>query len=147
MIELITANEIKQQLTFVKNLDEQMLNPYIATTIDIHLTELIGAKLVASLKNGEHEDLLPLVKNYLMWQVLSEVVIPLTFKLRNAGVVNSTGEHIQVVSMKDAEVLKSEYANKAHNYQDVLLKELQKQELICCCCSNHNFNGVSIFLN
>ena len=91
MIELITANEIKQQLTFVKNLDEQMLNPYIATTIDIHLTELIGAELVASLKNGEHEDLLPLVKNYLMWQVLSEVVIPLTFKLRNAGVVNSTG--------------------------------------------------------
>ena len=147
MIELITPQEIKAHLTFVKNLDEQVLQPYINTSIDIQLTELLGEDMEQALQEGEYEDVLPYAKNFLMWNVLSEVVIPLTFKLRNAGIVNSTGDHIQVVTMKDAEVLKNEYAHKAHSYQDTMLNYLKDNNYISCQNKDtHNFNGVSIFL-
>ena len=57
---------------------------------------------------------------YLINKVTADIQIPLSFKLRNQGVIQQTGENTYVPSLKDMQYVAQSYENKANFYANRL---------------------------
>lgn len=135
---LISPQVVEQYATFTKGLDANYVRPFIETAQDIRVQEVLGSKLLRRLQqmidtNTLNDDYRELLEEHitpmLVWETLAQMVIPTTYKLRNAGVVQNYGEHIQTTTMSDANALKNDYETKSNFYQSRLLAFLH---------ANHN---------
>ena len=115
------------------NLDANYLNPAIHTAQEIYLQQIIGTKLLEKIKdmianNSLTDDYKLLLDDYitpyLQFKVSAELVIPIAYKTRNAGVVVTNNEYVTNTQMKDATYLKNHYEDRADFYSIRLSKYL-----------------------
>lgn len=134
---LISESVLKTETIINDNVGGEYLKPSIETAQDIYLQQLIGTALLDKLydlvadggisneENGHYKELIDdYISNYLKYMVLSEITLPLAYKYRNAGVVQSTGDHYQQTTLKDAQLVQNHYTLRANFYAERLLKYL-----------------------
>lgn len=134
---LISEKILKSETIINDNMGSEYIQPAIETSQDIYLQQLIGTELLDKLydlvENGQIEEEANLhykelidehVTNYLKYKVLSEIVIPLAYKYRNVGVVQTTHDNIQNTSLRDAQLVANHYDLRANFYADRMSKYL-----------------------
>lgn len=110
-----------------ENLDSTYLTPAISEAQDIHLQEVIGTKLLNKIEGlvltGEIQNdvdcktlLDDYITPYLQYKTVASLVIPLAYKERNAGVVQTNNEYMYNTALKDANFLRGYYSDKADYY-------------------------------
>ena len=155
---LISEKTLKQNSVINNNVDGMYILPAIEYSQDAGLQPLIGTKLYNKLMDlvesgiteaTDYKYLLDeYITPYLINKVTSEIQIPLTFKLRNQGVVQQTGDNTYAPSMKDTQYVIQNYENKANFYgnrlSDYLRANKSKYPEYCSvdsCADMHSDRG------
>lgn len=122
---LISIEEIKTSTIVNNNVDEKYLLSSIETAQVIKLQQLIGSKLYNHLidciddngqwtgNNDEYELVKSYIQPYLKRQVVSDLIVPLSWKLRNEGVIQNTSENTYNPMRSDLMYVKEHYENEA----------------------------------
>lgn len=124
---LVSEATVKKNSVVNNNVDTLYLLPAIEYAQDNGLQSLIGTKLYNKLMDlvedgsisgaTDYKYLLDeYVTQYLVNKVTADIQIPLSFKVRNQGVVQQTGEGTYVPSMKDIQYVIQHYQNQADFY-------------------------------
>lgn len=122
-VYLISEDILKSETILNDNVGCEYFSQAIECSQEIYLQQLIGTSLLNDLcskvKNGELTDddkilLDDYIIPYLKFKVLSEVTLPIAFKYRNAGVVQTTNEYVYNTGMKDAQQLATHYDQRAN---------------------------------
>ena len=132
---LISEDTLKCETIINDNTGSEYIRPAIETSQDIYLQQLIGSELldkiyelVATNKIVEEENYKTLlddyITQYLKYKVLAEVVIPLAYKYRNAGIVTTTNDNVQTTSLRDAQLVQNHYEMRANFYAERMTKYL-----------------------
>lgn len=134
---LISDVLLKEETIINDNLGSEYLNPAIETAQDIYLQQIIGTELLDKMyalvvtnqiiddANKIYKELLDdYITPYLKFKVLSEITVPLAYKYRNAGVVQSTANNYQQTTLKDAQLVANHYDLRATFYAERLSKYL-----------------------
>lgn len=118
-------------------LDDNVSGKYLLTAIkmaqDIELQSIIGTNLLHSIQKKVFENVIELEANkrykdlldnyiqpFLLYQVLSEIVIPISYKMSNFGVMQSSDEKDYAVDNKQINLVKKFYSDKANVYKERL---------------------------
>ena len=128
---LLSEATMKKNSVVNNNVDSMYLLPAIEFAQDAGLQPIIGTKLYNKLmdlvENGsitgstDYKYLLDeYITPYLINKVTADIQIPLSFKLRNQGVVQQTDTNTYVPSMKDIQYVIQNYENKANFYSNRL---------------------------
>lgn len=134
-VYLISERTLKG-FVVAENLDSAYLNPAISEAQDIHLQQIIGTKLLnkiedlvadGSIQNENAYKLLldEYITPYLQYKTVASLVIPLAYKERNAGVVQTNNEYVYNTGLKDANFLRGYYSDKADFYSIRLTNYIQ----------------------
>ena len=136
-IFLISEQTLKNETVLNDNVGAEYILPAIETSQDIYLQEAIGSVLLDKIynlidtnnikddNNARYKTLLDdYITPFLKFKVLAEIVIPISYKYRNSGVVQSTGDHYQQSQMKDAVLVQSYYDTRATFYHQRLTSYL-----------------------
>lgn len=136
-IFLINENVLKTETILNDNVGAEFIRPAIETSQDIYLQQLIGSELLDKLyslissntinskQNANYKTLIDdYITNYLKYKILAEITIPLAYKYRNSGVVQTTGEHYNQSQLKDATLVQNHYELRANFYADRLSRYL-----------------------
>lgn len=134
---LINESTLKQETILNDNVGSEFIRPAIEASQDMYLQQLIGTELIDKLyqlviddtiqdEDNSHYKVLidDYITNYLKYKVLAEITLPLAYKYRSAGVVQSTGEHYQQSTLRDATMIQSHYEMRATFYGERLTKYL-----------------------
>lgn len=128
-ILLISEDTLKSETIINDNTGSEYIRPAIETSQDIYLQQLIGSQLLNKLydlistnKIAEEKNYKTLlddyITQYLKYKVLSEVVIPLAYKYRNAGIVQTTNDNVQSTTLRDAQLVQNHYEMRATFYAE-----------------------------
>lgn len=128
-IYLISEDTIKSESYINDNLDSSLLLPSIQSAQDMHLQPLIGTNLYKKLmdlvdkdeinqeSNQHYKYLLDkYIRPFLLYAVQMDIQIPLAFKMRNAGIVQSNNEYVNNSYLTDVQSLKTYYEQKMNFY-------------------------------
>lgn len=133
-VYLISEDILKQETIINDNTGSEYIRPAIETSQDIYLQQLIGSVLLDRLYSDIENDTLDenykiliddYITNYLKYKVLSEIVIPLSYKYRNAGVIQTGNNNIVSTTLRDAQLVQNHYELRATFYADRLTSYLQ----------------------
>lgn len=124
MIEvfLISEDILKTETILNDNVGAEYIEQAIITAQEIFLQQLIGTSLLNDLCDKVKNDNLTdddkvLLDNYIIpflkFKVLSEVTLPISYKYRNSGVVQTNNEYVYNTAMKDAQQLATFYDQRA----------------------------------
>lgn len=136
-VYLISEQTLKNETILNDNVGSEYIAPAIETAQDIYLQQLIGTALLEKLynlintntinndANSHYKTLIDeYITNYLKYKVLAEITIPLAYKYRSVGVVQSNGENYSNSQMKDATLVQNHYELRATFYAERLSKYL-----------------------
>lgn len=136
-IFLISEDTLKNETIINDNTGSEYIAPAIETSQDIYLQQLVGTALLDKLyqliengrignaENVHYKKLIDeYITNYLKYKVLSEITIPLAYKYRNAGVVQTTNDNVATTTMRDAGLVQNHYEIRATFYADRLTSYL-----------------------
>lgn len=163
-ILLISEDYIKSN----SSLDDNTASKYVLAAIlnaqNIELRSIIGKCLLEKLQqlinddeideveNLHYKDLLDMeIQPFLLYQVLSDIIIPVSYKIGNMGVLNTEDEKAIVAANAQVNLVKDYYMMKA----DVFKKRLQEYllrnksafpELNCCDINLESSNSSGIWL-
>lgn len=125
-ILLISEETLKEMSLIGDNLESQFILPSIELAQEQGLQGIIGTKLLRKLQtliydgsitsstNSKYKELLDdYVTIYLSYQVMSEIQIPLSYKMRNSGVIQNQDDKQITLSLKDVMFIKQFYDDKA----------------------------------
>lgn len=122
-VYLITEQQVRTQSLLGENVDSAFIMAAIQYAQMIDLQEVLGTKLyeeilheveIQTFKKTEYRKLLDdYIQPYLIQQVLSEIVVPLQVKYKNAGLIINNDTHYQSMSMNDCVKVRDEYMHKA----------------------------------
>lgn len=124
-IFLISEKTLKVKSYINDNVDTCYINPAIRTAQDMGLQPLIGTNLYRALLDkvennsitGDYKILMDdYITPYLINRVMMEIQIPLAYKMRNSGVVQSNNENETNTYFKDAKTLSTYYEQRADFY-------------------------------
>lgn len=130
---LISEDLLKNETILNDNIGAEAIRPAIETSQDIYLQQLIGTELLDKLYSDIESGALTApyktliddyITNYLKYKVLAEITIPLAFKYRNTGVIQTTGDHYQQSTMKDAVAVQNHYELRANFYAERMTRYL-----------------------
>lgn len=130
---LISEDVLKSETIINDNVGSEYIGPAIETSQDIYLQQLIGTELLDSLyeqiSKGDIKEQYKIllddhITNFLKFKVLAEIVIPLSFKYRNAGIVQTGGDYFTNSTLKDAQAVQSHYEMRATFYAERMSKYL-----------------------
>ena len=130
----ITVEELKTSVLNA-NLDEEYINPAIYEAEDVYLREILGDSLYTVLWNKKQSETLSgkyltlvnsYIKPYLTYKVQSILVVPINFKMRNAGVVNQYDQGFSTTTVKDTAYLAEHYDGRAEFYANRLTTYLKQ---------------------
>lgn len=132
-ILLISEKTLKSQSLINDNVGSEFILPSIQTAQDIGLQPLIGTYLYDKLRelvgngtisndeNASYKTLLDTyITPYLAYKVMSDIQIPLAYKMRNAGIIQTNNEYQTNSIMKDVQQLSTFYDQKATFYANRL---------------------------
>lgn len=132
-VYLISEQTLKSETIMNDNVGNEYIGPAIETSQDIYLQQLIGTELLEKLYNSvsnnsisnDYKTLLDdYITNYLKYKVLAEITIPLAYKYRNSGIVQTTGDHYNQSGLKDAVLVQNHYEARATFYAERMTKYL-----------------------
>lgn len=128
-VQLISEATLKKYSLINDNVDACYIAPAIQKAQDMGLQPLIGTYLydkICSLiiegtigddANVNHKTLLDVyITPYLCQKVMSEIQIPLFAKIRNSGILNSTDQQTQQLTMQEVEYIKRNFDQDATFY-------------------------------
>ena len=128
-ILLISEKTIKENSLVSNNVDGKYIQNAIRTAQDISLQPIIGQKLFERLCEGVSEQNLTeleteLISTYiqpvLLNAVMSDLVLQLTYKFRNLGIVQTTDANIMIPSLNELQYIREDYNMKAAFYMNRL---------------------------
>jgi hypothetical protein len=135
---LISEKILKENTLINNNVGSEYILPAIRAAQDMGVQNIIGTQLFnklkslisdGSIKQTENEAYKVLLDDYIVpyleWKVMSDIQLPLAFKMRNSGITQTNNEHQTNTVMKDAQTLSTFYDQKAtfysHRLSDYLL--------------------------
>jgi len=141
---LVSAKELKNSNTlFSANVDDNYLSSTIVTVQEVYLEQVTGTALYHKLQqlvynqianqedgiystgNENYRELLEeFVKPYLKARATVDILYPITYKIRNMGVVKSSDTNIQPVDLNDIKYLEKQYSVYVADYEQRLSKYL-----------------------
>lgn len=141
---LISVKELKSNGTlFSNNVDDGYLNSTIITCQEVYLEQVTGTALYHKLQelvynqitgqedgiyapgNEAYRDLLEeMVKPYLKARATVDVMYPIAYKIRNAGVMRNSDTNLQPADMNDIKYLEKQYLTYVAEYEQRLSKYL-----------------------
>lgn len=122
-VYLISEDILKSETILNDNVGAEYFGQAIETAQEIYLQQLIGTSLLNDLCNKVANDSLTaddkvLLDDYIIpflkFKVLCEVTLPIAFKYRNAGVVQTNNEYVYNSGLKDAQQLATHYDQRAN---------------------------------
>ena len=134
-ILFITPQTIKERTGLHANVDEKLVNPEILTAQDMYIHPLLGTAFYNRLLDGvENNDLTDieqdLIDTYitpcLVYLVLSELPMGISFQFYNKGVVRKTGSDQSDPSMQDLIDVANRYKARAEFYRNRLMKYVKE---------------------
>ena len=131
---LISEKTIKENSLVSNNVDGKYIQNAIRTAQDISLQPIIGSKLFKRLCEGvknndltelETELLSEYIHPILLNSVMSELVLQLTYKFRNAGTIQTVDTNLILPSLKDLQYIREDYNMKSAFYMNRLSEYLK----------------------
>lgn len=122
-VYLISEDTLKTETVLNDNVSPEYFGSAIETAQEIYLQQLIGSSLLNDLCNKVKNDSLTAddktlldeyITPFLKFKVLAEVTLPLAFKYRNAGVLQTNNEYVYNTGIKDVFQLASHYDQRAN---------------------------------
>lgn len=122
-VYLISEDTLKTETILNDNVSAEYFSSAIETAQEIYLQQLIGTSLLNDLCEKVRDDKLTAddkellddyITPFLKFKVLCEVTLPIAFKYRNAGVVQTNNEYTYNTTMKDAQQLATYYDQRAN---------------------------------
>lgn len=122
-VYLISEDTLKTETILNDNVSAEYFGPSIECAQEIYLQQLIGTSLLNDLcekvrdsrLNDDDKTLLDeYITPYLKFKVLAEVTLPIAFKYRNAGIVQTNNEYVYNTGLKDAQQLATHYDQRAN---------------------------------
>lgn len=138
-VYLISEDVLKNETILNDNTGAEYIGPAIETSQDIYLQQLIGSELLDKLYDDVENDSLTepykiliddYITNYLKYKVLSEIVIPLSYKYRNAGIIQTTTNNTISTTLRDAQLVQNHYEMRATFYAERLTTYLNTNSSI-----------------
>lgn len=128
---LISEQTLKSYSLVNGNVDSQYILPAIQYAQDEGLQPLLGTRLYRTIcalvennqlqGNEAYKELLDVyITPYLINKVMADIQVPVSFKIRNAGIIQNTSDNIIVPQIKDIQYVQQYYNNKADFYANRL---------------------------
>jgi hypothetical protein len=134
-ILLVSDQMIKDRTTIHGNIDPKLIYPHIKLAQDKYIERLLGTalfdKLLLDVSNnavsGDYKTLLDrYIVDTLMYYVLAELPVPLSFQFWNKGVLRKQGEDTDLPSMAELVSISDTYKSNAEFYAGRLTKYLRQ---------------------
>jgi len=148
---LISEDFLKNNTTLDWNLSGKYLLSAVKAAQDIELRSIIGRcllevlqqkvfdKEIDKIENLDYKDLLDTyIMPFLCYQSVSETIIPVSYKISNFGLMNSSDEKDYAVDNREINLVRQYYTDKANVYkrrlQNYLCKNKSKYPELDDCC-------------
>ena len=134
-VYLLSEETLKDRTILNANVDTKFINQTIWDCQETHVQELVGTDLYVRLLTGvdqnnltsdESELLDDYLTNVMLFRVLSEIPMVLSYKFLNKGVLKKTAENAESASMSELADIMKHYQNKAEFYEQRTIKYLQE---------------------
>jgi hypothetical protein len=131
----IGATAIKERTAVHSNIDDKSILPEIKTAQDIYILPALGTALYTRLQDGivannltanESALLDDYVTDTLVYYVLSELPVGLSFQFYNKGLVRKTSDNSDQPNMQDLIDVANRYRSRAEFYKQRMIKYLQE---------------------
>lgn len=135
----ISVNTIKERTGLHANVDEKLVLPEIMTAQDMYILPALGTGLYNRLQDGidnndltaDETDLLDsYITNCLVYFVMSELPMGLSYQFYNKGVVRKTSDNTETPSAQDMIDVANRYKARAEFYKQRLVKYLKQSSTI-----------------
>ena len=135
MINLITETEIKTYSTIDMNVAGKYLTEAIRSAQNIDLCQIIGSKLLSKLETIVESGDIELdaykaykyllngyIKDFLLYSVQENLVIPISYKFTNAGIMITEDEKMYQPDKSKIDLIKDYYTDKKNYYKKSNIK-------------------------
>lgn len=135
----ISVQSIKDRTGLHANVDEKLVLPEIKTAQDMYILPALGSTLYNRLQAGITASNLTaneviLLNNYiadcLIYYVMSELPMGLSYQFYNKGLIRKTGENQESPSMQDMIDVANRYRTRAEFYKQRLIKYLRQNNTL-----------------
>jgi len=135
-ILFVSVNTIKERTGVHNNLDEKLINPEILASQDMFILPCLGTALYNRLQDGiENDDLTALESDILdtyitptlVYYVLSELPMGLSYQFYNKGLIRKSGDGQENPSASDMIDVADRYKSRAEFYKQRLVKFLKEK--------------------
>ena len=135
MTYFISIEELKQNNVINANVDSEYIEPALREAQDIFLREIIGDTLYSTIENkingntltGKYLTLVnQYIKPYLENRMLASLVVPISMKIRNAGVIQQYDQGFNSSNVKDVAYLADYYNGRVEFYENRMTEYLKK---------------------
>jgi hypothetical protein len=139
LVLFIDEQTLKDYSIISDNVDFKQLRPEIITVQDLYIQDIVGSGIYNELKtqiqsntvSANNQTLLnDYIQPCLMWRVMAESPLALSFKYANKGVVNKTGENSVMPSMPDMANIIGKYQDRSESYAEKLVNYLIANDTI-----------------
>lgn len=134
-ILFISVDTIKERTGLHANVDEKLILPEILTAQDMYILPALGTGLYERLQTGiQNSDLTvnetnlldAYITNCLVYYVMGELPMGLSYQFYNKGVVRKTSENTDLPSAQDMIDVANRYRARAEFYKQRLVKYLKQ---------------------
>lgn len=116
--------------TAIRETQEDELQEIIGQLLFEKLQDLVESGEIENPENSIYKDVLDKAQMFITYKVIAEVTMMYSFKIDNAGVVQSRDEYLDNVGIDDTLTIKSHYDTKASHYayllQNYLIEHLSE---------------------
>ena len=167
-VYLISPSTVKAMTSANLNVSDDILSYAIRNAQDMHLRFIVGDDILASLKKQAEQKinkvkdsidepyntlLYDYVLPFLAAQSVVEACIPMTFKIRNIGVVKNNDTNAETLQLSDVLRIKNYYegiacdaANRLSKYLNDNSKDFVELKGKCQCKINKHYAAVGLWL-
>lgn len=131
----ISVNTIKERTGLHSNVDDKLILPEIQTAQDMYILPLLGSNLYERLQDGIVADDLnadevtlldDFVTTTLMYFVLSELPVGLSYQMFNKGIMRKTSDNGLNPDMQELIDVANRYRSRAEFYKQRTIKYLRQ---------------------
>jgi hypothetical protein len=135
----ISVQSIKDRTGLHANVDEKLVLPEIKTAQDMYILPALGSTLYNKLQSAINNSTLnsneqSLLDNYvtdcLIYYVMSELPMGLSYQFYNKGLLRKSGDNTENPSMQDMIDVANRYRTRAEFYKQRLIKYLRQNNTL-----------------
>ena len=135
----ISENKLKENSFINENVDDKLIRATIIQVQDMQIHPILGTGLYNELKaqiqantvtNLNRDLLQDYIQPVIIWWVMADGTIPLTYKFMNKSVVKKNSEISQSADLEELITVANNFKNKAEFYTKRLIKYLESNETI-----------------